>query len=496
LTLAAAAAAAGFFSFLPTDYRGLAELGLIAVCGMGVAYLAAMTGLPALIGLVRPPPEPHPLGYAALAPIDRFLARHRIAVVAGTSAIALAGLPLLFGLRFDFNPLHLRNSKEEAVATYLELSKNALLAAVPAEVVAQSAEAAAAVAKKLAALPEVSVTRTVDSFVPDNQDEKLPMIASAAAALDPALNASKVAPPADAENIAALKVGAQRLVQIAGNGKGPGVEAAKRLADDLSRLAEADSSTRERVQATFVRPLTWDLDELSHTLHPQRVTRASLPPALARSWVAPDGQARAQAAPKGDPNDDRVLRQFSDAVLAAEPRATGSAISISQWGQAIVTAFIEAGIWSPCSIALLLWIALRRLGDMLLTLIPLIVAAAVTLEICALTNFPLNYANIIALPVLLGVGVAFKIYYVVVAGGGGQFPAVAADPRCVLQRADDRDGLWKPLVLQPSRHVQHGQAAGAVARLHARLGRIVPTCPHATAASRIVSGPFPPVSRS
>ena len=61
---------------------------------------------------------------------------------------------------------------------------------------------------------------------------------------------------------------------------------------------------------------------------------------------------------------------------------------------------------------MLLWIVLRRLSDVLVTLIPLLVAAVVTLEICALANFELNYANIIALPVLLGVGVAFKIYYV------------------------------------------------------------------------------------
>jgi uncharacterized protein len=413
LTLAAAAALAGFLSFLPTDYRGLAELGLIAGCGMAIAYAAAMTVLPALIGLVRPPPEPHALGYVALAPADQFLARHRIAVVAATSAIVLAALPLLLNLRFDFNPMHLRNFKEEPVAAFLDLSKNPLLAAVPAEVLSQSPDAAADVAKKLSALPQVFVTRTIDSFVPEDQDRKLPMIAKAAAALDPALNARKVAPPTDAEKVAALKAGVQRLDEIAGNGTGPGVQAAKRLAGNLTKLAAADQNAREIVETTFIQPLTWDLDELARAMHPQHVTRESLPQPLARSWVAPDGRARAEAGPKGDPNDDQVLRQFADAVLAVEPTATGPAISITQWGNAIVRAFIEAGAWALCSIALLLWITLRRVSDMLLTLIPLVVAAALTLEICALANFPLNYANIIALPLLLGVGVAFKIYYIV-----------------------------------------------------------------------------------
>ena len=99
-------------------------------------------------------------------------------------------------------------------------------------------------------------------------------------------------------------------------------------------------------------------------------------------------------------------------MQAVEPDATGEAISSIEWGRTIVTAFVEAAALALLSIAILLWIVLRRLSDVLVTLIPLLVAAIVTLEICALTKFELNYANIIALPVLLGVGVAFKIYYV------------------------------------------------------------------------------------
>src|SRR6185369_11447151 len=47
-----------------------------------------------------------------------------------------------------------------------------------------------------------------------------------------------------------------------------------------------------------------------------------------------------------------------------------------------------------------------------LTLIPLLIAGVITLEACVLIGLPLNFANIIALPLLLGVGVAFKIYYI------------------------------------------------------------------------------------
>ncbi len=131
-----------------------------------------------------------------------------------------------------------------------------------------------------------------------------------------------------------------------------------------------------------------------------------------RDWVAADGRLRVEIVPKGDSNNDATLRRFATAVLAVAPNATGQAISTLEWGDTIVRSFEEAAAVALVSIALLLWIVLRRFGDMLLTLVPLIVAAAATLEICALTGFALNYANIIALPVLLGVGVAFKIYYI------------------------------------------------------------------------------------
>jgi uncharacterized protein len=155
-----------------------------------------------------------------------------------------------------------------------------------------------------------------------------------------------------------------------------------------------------------------DLEELRQSLQPQHVARSNLPDDLVHDWTAPDGRVRIEAAPKGDPNDSETLRHFARAVLAVQQLATGQAIETYEWGSTIIGAFAQAGGWALCSIAILLWIVLRRIRDVLLTLIPLLVAAAVTLEICALTGFSLNYANIIALPVLLGIGVAFKIYYV------------------------------------------------------------------------------------
>ena len=159
----------------------------------------------------------------------------------------------------------------------------------------------------------------------------------------------------------------------------------------------------------MVAPLRVSLDQLRQELDPQQVTADTIPADLKRDWVTPDGRARVQVLPKGDPDDTKVLRNFVSAVLAIDPHATGPAVLLFEAGNTVVRAFIEAGIFALAAIALLLWITLRRITDVLLTLVPLLVAVVVTLELSVALDLPLNFANIIALPLLLGVGVAFKI---------------------------------------------------------------------------------------
>jgi len=154
------------------------------------------------------------------------------------------------------------------------------------------------------------------------------------------------------------------------------------------------------------------LDSLQASLHTQRVTQQSLPPDLTRGWVTSDGHARVSIGPKGDPGDNDAMRRFARAVLAVEPDATEGPISILEAGDLVVHAFVKAGVLALLSIAILLWLVLKRIGDVLLTLVPLVLAGVVTLELTVLVGLPLNFANIIALPLLLGVGVAFKIYYI------------------------------------------------------------------------------------
>jgi hopanoid biosynthesis associated RND transporter like protein HpnN len=413
LSLAAMATAAGFLSFLPTDYKGISELGKIAGVGMMVAFLASITVLPALLKMLNPPGEKEAVGYAFLAPVDHFLEKHRVAIIVGTLLVAVAGMPALYYLKFDFNPIHLRNAKVESIATYLDLRKDPNTGASAVNVMGKSEDDARKIEAHLKTVPEVLRTMSLDSFVPEDQPAKLKLIGQGAKTLNPALNPDQVdAAPSDEENVAALKSAADSLRKTAGDGKSEGAAASRRLADDLTKLADSNEATRNKAQAVFVDPLKIMLEQLKLLLQAEPVSLKTLPADLVRSWQTKEGITRVEALPKGDPDDNDNLRKFANTVLAAEPTAIGGPVSILKSGDTVVKAFIHAGFWALLSISLLLWLALRRITDVLLTLVPLLVAGAVTLEICVLIGLPLNFANIVALPLLLGVGVAFKIYYV------------------------------------------------------------------------------------
>jgi hopanoid biosynthesis associated RND transporter like protein HpnN len=413
LTLAAVATAVGFSSFVPTAYRGLAELGQIAGCGMIFAFFTSITVLPALLTVLNPPGEPHPMGFAVLAPVDTFLQRYRVPVVIATLVVVVLAAPLLWFLPFDFNPLHLRDPNVGSVKTFLELRKDPETGANAIEIMTPNLSAADALAERLASLPQVSHMETLSRFVPADQDRKLALIHNAAETIEPSLHPAKVMPaPTDQQNVEALRSTADNLSAVAEGAQGPGAEAARRLAGLLQKLAGAAPSVRQAVEAAVANPLRLSLDQLREELQPQQITVDTIPADLKRQWITEDGQARIQVLPKGDPDDTRVLRNFVKSVLTVAPNATGPAVVLYEAGNTVVRAFIAAGAFALVAIGVLLWITLRRIGDVVLTLVPLLVACVVTLELCVVFDLPLNFANIIALPLLLGVGVAFKIYYV------------------------------------------------------------------------------------
>ncbi len=412
LLLAAASIAAAFYSFLPTAYVGLSELGLIAGTGMMVAFLTTVTLLPALLAVLRPAGERAPVGWAWLAPLDHFLDHQRNWVVGVTLTVVILGLPLLGGLQFDFNPLNLRSKHVESVSTLLDLMRDPDTSPNTIDILEPDLASTSTMAEKLGKLPEVAKVRTLQSFVPKDQDEKLAIIDDASFFFENTLNPSVDPAPTPAETLAAISKTAGELSTAAGEQNSPAAAQARRLATALTALAKAPPAVRDEANRVLATPLMTTLRQVRDLLSAEHVTLDTLPPSLKSAWVAPDGEVRIEVAPSGDGNDNTVLHRFVDAVRTVAPQATGVPIFIVEAAATVVKAFLQAAVWSLASIALILFVALRRWRDVALTLVPLLVAIIVTLEICVAIGLKLNFANIIALPLLLGVGVAFKIYYV------------------------------------------------------------------------------------
>jgi hopanoid biosynthesis associated RND transporter like protein HpnN len=414
LLLAATSIATAFYSFLPTAYLGLSELGLIAGTGIIIAFATTVTLLPALLMMLRPSGEQKPIGYAALAPLDRFLGRQRNWIVGLTLSVAIVGLPLLAGLQFDFNPLNLRAQDSESISTLLDLMNDPDTSPNTIEVLKDSLAQALPVAERLRQLPEVGRVLTLQSFVPEDQEAKLALIDDADFFFQNTLNPEHVDPtPTHAETTAAIEKLVPDLNDAVRDLESPTAVQARRLANLLAALAQAPPAALDEAQHALVAPLQTTLRQVRRLLTAEPVSIDTLPPALKNSWISADGRARIEVAPKEGGNDNAALSRFVTAVRSIEPDSAGKPVFIIEAAATMVKAFLKAGILSVVAIALILFIALRRWIDVALTLVPLLVAIVVTLEICVLIGLRLNFANIIALPLLLGVGVAFKIYYIV-----------------------------------------------------------------------------------
>ena len=434
LALAGASTAAGFYAFLPTDYRGVSELGLIAGTGMVVAFVTSITLLPALLAVFRPSGERDAVGYSALAPLDRFLTRRRVGVLLFAAVIAIGSLVLLPKLRFDFNPLNLRSAQAESVATLLDLMKSPDSTPNTIEILAPTLGDARILTERLSALPEVNRALSLASFIPGQQEAKLALLADAAMLLDPALNPLEVKPaPTDQETVRAMLRTAHALEEAAGPAPvSAAATDAARLAKTLTILASADAAARERAREAFIPGLLVTLEQLRAALQAEPVTLETLPADLKRDWMAPDGRARVEVFPKGDANDNAAVQRFTAAVRQVAPNATGTTVGIQESSRTIVNAFLQAGLWALLSITVLLAFTLRRATDVLLTLAPLTLAGLVTLGTCVAVDLPLNFENIIALPLLFGIGVAFSIYFVMAWRAGAQNLLQSSLTRAVL----------------------------------------------------------------
>jgi uncharacterized protein len=428
---AALATAAGFLAFVPTAFSGVAELGLIAGGGMLIAFICTLTFLPAAISLFNPRDEAAEIGFSWAAPLDAVIEANYawlLAVFIALTALALAVSPRL---TFDSNPLHTKNPNTEAMRTLRDLIDDPVTNPYTIDIVAPDVLAADALAVQLKQLPTVSQVRDIDSFVPKDQDKKLAVIDDARSVLAPTLAAAPPSAPITADEVRlAARVALSQIEPALP--KLPKDSPLAAVAADLHGLTGAPDATAMTANAELTRFLPLQLDHLRASMSASKVTRADIPPGIASDWVLPDGRARLQVLPKPDLPAPGGLEAFAEDVTRIAPNAGGAAVTIASTSATIVHAFRTAAVSALVAILVILSLILRRPLDVLLVAAPLVLSALLTLYVAVLVGIPLNFANIIALPLLLGVGVSFNVYFIMNWRAGRAGPLGSATARAVL----------------------------------------------------------------
>ena len=411
LLLSAVTAAISFLSFLATDYRGMAELGVVSGVGVFVALFLNLTLLPALLN-VMPVRGARPVGRPAAASqaswYQALMRRHALGIVIVAGVLGVIATTITPYAWFDDDPLNLRDPNSPAVQTLLDLIKDPRTETYSAALLAPSVGAAERMAMRFKALPQVKSAATVKDLIPTEQDRKRAIIGDMAVALAPLPSAPQQAPSlTDDERSVAF----ERLRAILTHATGGIANSARNLSTVLDRMPRTPDALRALEQA-LLSGFPPFRERLAALLDPETVGMANLPAVLRERRVAADGRALVTINPKKDLREPAARLEFVDAVRGLAPEASGPPIRFTAVGDIVVGAFREAAIIAGVLIVLLLFAVLRRILDVLFVLAPIALAIVMTVALTVLFKTPFNVANIVVLPLILGLGVAFGIQIV------------------------------------------------------------------------------------
>ncbi|WP_414041136.1 MMPL family transporter [Acidithiobacillus sp. M4-SHS-6] len=425
LGLAAVAAALSFYAFVPTSYAGIVDLGLISGTSMLIALLLTLTFLPAYLtlwpitvkGSLKGGYYPHFRVIPTL--VKHPIHRYAYWILALVTLLALAAIPLALRASFDFNPLHMIDQHAEGVKVFEKLLANPDTAPYRIEVLAPNLAAAQAVARRVEKLPTVARVLTAESYVPKQQTEKLAILQNLQILVPPfslMMPPALIPPAADTgKKLDKLVKDLRALASKDGLASADG-KVASRLADHLQEFLLREGNHPQAIntlQNSVMGTLPRELKRLGMALMAGPVTVHTLPAALRERYLGPSGEARVEIFPKADLSNNEAMYRFVQSVLKVEPQAVGTPVMLVEGGEAVLGAFQEATYIALASISILLLLALRRYRDVLLIMIPLLLAALFTVAAMGLLGLSFNLGNIIVLPLLIGLGVAFAIYIVV-----------------------------------------------------------------------------------
>jgi len=419
LFLCAITTAIAFFAFIPTNYDGVAELGWISGFGMFISLIVTLTVLPSLLSLF--PLNAQKLhDRSIVTAIPRRISTFPITYARSIKIVSLIVVILLISLmtkvRFDYNTLNLQDPDNDSVKTYKDLLADSDTSPWTGIVVAYNHDDALNTAKNLYALPVVDNIVWLDDFIPKDQDEKLAIIDELNLLLLGGINLSNSnSPISSAQQHQALVTFHNKLISSPVVVKGSILfmlkETIEQYLDHISTLPDEDrADSLTKLTNSILASLPGRLESLNASLYPSIIDKETLPIELTERWQSPDGRYLMEIYPVENLQNNAAMRRFVDQTRNTEPRVIGSPIINLMASDAVMEAFAQAFLYSFCAITILLLLFLPYKRDAIYILGPLLAAAICTAGVSVLFNIPLNFANIIALPLLLGMGVDSGIH--------------------------------------------------------------------------------------
>ena len=416
LFLCALTTSLGFLAFIPTDYSGVSELGIISGGGIFIGLLISVTVLPALF-CVMPVNNPKPIK-SAFAPqwIVTFPFHYAMPIRIVSVLLGIGACFVLTNLSFDSNLINLRNPKSESVSTIKELllkSKNDSPYAVTT--LANSLDEVNQLAAKMRQLSSVHDTVTLSNFVAENQQDKLAIIDDLNLMLGNQLKNFDTSLSKSDQKAALIKFNDELKKAIAENSPNAPITLLQQLQQHIEDfLKQADNApfpcvSYSQLEKNILGLLPYTMEQLRTSLKANEFTLDDIPADIKSHWLSSHGLYRILITPEKDQNNPDNQQEFVTQVQSIDNTVSGLPIANQSGGEAVVKAFIQAFGGAFTVITLLLWAIYRNFKHTALVIGPLILAALLTGATNVLLDNPFNFANVIALPLLLGMGIDSSI---------------------------------------------------------------------------------------
>ena len=173
-----------------------------------------------------------------------------------------------------------------------------------------------------------------------------------------------------------------------------------------------DALFADRLRRALLPGLAELFSRMQTLMEAEPVNLDTLPGDLVSRYISTDGKYRIQVFPKNDLRDIENLEKFVAAVTTIAPDATDQPVTVLMAGKTIVSAFRTAFLLAFVLIALFLRLVLSAWKEVMLVLAPLLLALCYTMALAVLLGIPFNFANIIIVPLLIGIGVDSAIHVV------------------------------------------------------------------------------------